>query len=153
MGTATFGRVLCRVMQQCRVYCWCNNLTPWCTHPGEVAYLLIVAIVHHWSIVAEQVEGILEGEYFHRQLRAIQDSPGLCLELVHGCLPSTRSCLVCRHYHPLHSLRTMDGCHCHEGDDCGAVGVGNNASLPCLHTVCSLTTVHCIECNACWSKE
>mmetsp|Transcript_26181 Transcript_26181/g.46566 ORF Transcript_26181/g.46566 Transcript_26181/m.46566 type:complete len:333 (+) Transcript_26181:63-1061(+) len=92
--------------------------------------LLVVPVLHHGRVMREQIEGILKGEDVHGDGFVVKHLARLQHKLIHGSGTSARSRLVGGDNHPLdgaHLVQRRDG---HEGDDGGAVGVGNDATLP-----------------------
>mmetsp|Transcript_13737 Transcript_13737/g.34646 ORF Transcript_13737/g.34646 Transcript_13737/m.34646 type:complete len:295 (+) Transcript_13737:148-1032(+) len=96
---------------------------------GHFHLLFVVAVVHHGRVVAEQVEGVLEGEDLHRDGLVVQHLARLQRQLVHGGLPRAAGGLVRAHDHALDGADLVQRRDGHERDDGGAVGVGDDAAL------------------------
>mmetsp|Transcript_1749 Transcript_1749/g.3013 ORF Transcript_1749/g.3013 Transcript_1749/m.3013 type:complete len:355 (+) Transcript_1749:380-1444(+) len=99
----------------------------------QLKLLLVVARGQvHPRVVREQVERVLAAKDSGGRRLAIKHLAHLRLQLRHGRRTRAGCSLVGGHHHALHGGLLVDGGDGHEGDDGGAVGVGDDGTLLAL---------------------
>ncbi len=92
-------------------------------------FFLVVAVLVHVGVVAEEVEGVLLLEELGLGLFACEDVAGLVFEFLHALVARAGGGLIGRNVHALDLEGFMEGGECDDHDDGGAVGVGDDAAL------------------------